>query len=148
MKIAIASDHAGFELKNNLLSLLRNEGYELIDFGAESFNPDDDYPDFIGKASEYVSENGGFGIVIGKSGAGEAIVANKYKGVRAVLCVNEENVKLSREHNDANVLSIGSILTDPEEAKKLVLLFINTPFSQEERHKRRIEKIKKIEENS
>ena len=148
MRIAIASDHAGFELKNNLLSLLRNEGYELIDFGAESFNPDDDYPDFIGKASEYVSENGGFGIVIGKSGAGEAIVANKYKGVRAVLCVNEENVKLSREHNDANVLSIGSILTDPEEAKKLVLLFINTPFSQEERHKRRIEKIKKIEENS
>jgi len=148
MKIAIASDHAGFELKNNLLSLLRNEGYELIDFGAESFNPDDDYPDFIGKASEYVSENGGFGIVIGKSGAGEAIVANKYKGVRAVRCVNEENVKLSREHNDANVLSIGSILTNPEEAKKLVLLFINTPFSQEERHKRRIEKIKKIEENS
>jgi len=145
MKIAIASDHAGFELKSSLLSLLRDEGYEVVDFGTESFNHDDDYPDFIGKASEYVSENGGFGIVIGKSGAGEAMVANKYKNVRAVLCVNEENVKLSREHNDANVLSIGSILTNPEEAKKLVLLFINTPFSQEERHKRRIEKIRDIE---
>ena len=86
------------------------------------------------------------GIVFGKSGAGEAIVANKIKGVRAILALNEENVRLSREHNNANVLSIGSILVSNEQAVSLIRLFINTPFSNEERHIRRIEKIKEIEQ--
>lgn len=145
MKIAIASDHAGFEMKNTLVEFLREKGYDIEDFGAFELNANDDYPDFVGKASKHVSENGGFGIVLGKSGAGEAIVANKYPNIRAVLAVNENNVRLSREHNDANILSFGTSLTSNDEAKILAELFLNTPFSGEERHKRRIEKIKAIE---
>jgi len=146
MKIAIATDHAGFEFKEEIKNFLSENGYETEDFGAFEFDKDDDYPDFIGKAANFVSNNGGFGIVLGKSGAGEAIVANKYPNVRAVLGVNEENVRLAREHNDANILSLGSNLVSLETAKKLITLFINTPFSNEKRHERRIAKIKAIED--
>jgi len=148
MKIAMASDHAGFEMKEHVKKYLIGKGYQVEDFGALLYDTNDDYPDYISKAAGFVSKNGGFGIIFGKSGAGEAIVANKIKGVRAVLAVNEENVKLAREHNDANVLSIGSNLVSLDKANELVNLFINTPFSNEQRHMRRVNKIKDIENES
>jgi len=147
MKVYLATDHAGFEFKENIKAFLQEKGYEVEDCGAFSFDKDDDYPDFVSVASEKVSENkGSFGIVLGKSGAGECIVANKIKGIRAFLAVSEKNVRLAREHNDANVISLGSEIVNETQAKELVELFLNTPFSNEERHKRRIDKIKKIEE--
>ena len=146
MKIYFGTDHAGFDLKEKIKSFLLENGFEVEDCGAFSFDKNDDYPDFIGKVGEQVSRNNGsYGIVLGKSGVGECIVANKYKGVRAFLAVNEMNVKLAREHNDANVLSIGSEIISPPEAQKLVKIFLETPFSEEERHVRRINKIKEIE---
>lgn len=146
MKIFIGADHAGFEFKQNLKSFLQEKGYDAEDCGAFELNPTDDYPDFIAPAAKKVAATpGSFGIVLGKSGAGECIVANKIKGIRAFLGVSEQNVRLAREHNDANVLSLGSEIVDEQTAKHLVELFINTPFSNEPRHKRRIEKIKNLE---
>ncbi len=146
MKIYLATDHAGFDLKEKVKADLQTKGYDVEDCGAHEFNKDDDYPDFISLAAEKVSEHpGSFGIVLGKSGAGECIAANKVKGIRSFLGVNEENVRLAREHNDANVLSLGSALVSEEKALELAELFITTPFSNEERHVRRIEKIKAIE---
>lgn len=148
MKVFVASDHAGFELKEFIKSKLKEMGNEVVDCGALTFDKNDDYPDFISKAAEGVAQNpGSFGIVFGKSGAGESIVANKIKGVRAVLGFNAENVRLSREHNDANVLSLGSALVSNEQAVQFAKLFLETTFSGEERHVRRINKIKQIEEN-
>jgi ribose 5-phosphate isomerase B len=146
MKVYLATDHAGFEFKERIKAFLQGKGYGIEDCGAFEYDKNDDYPDFISVAAKKVSENpGSFGIVLGKSGAGECIVANKIKGIRAVLGVSENNVRLAREHNDANVLSLGSEIVTEEKAKELVELFLNTPFSNEERHKRRIEKIRKIE---
>jgi len=148
MRVYLASDHAGLELKDKIKSYLLGNGHEAVDCGAFEFDKDDDYPDIISKAARKVSENeGSFGVVLGKSGAGEAIVANKIKGIRAVLGFNTENVLLSRTHNNANVLSLGSAFVNGEEAKKLVSLFLETPFSNDERHKRRIDKIKNLENN-
>lgn len=148
MKVFLGSDHAGFELKEEIKKFLIGERYEVEDCGAFRFDQNDDYPDFCSKVAKRVAENSGsVGFVFGKSGAGEAIVANKIKGARAVLAVNEENVRLSREHNDANVLSFGSIFYDTETVKKLAKLFLETPFSNEERHIRRISKIREIENN-
>ena len=146
MKIYLASDHAGFELKEEAKKYLLSENYEIEDCGDFVPNPNDDYPLFIAKAAEKVSENpSSLGIVFGKSGAGEEIVDNKFKNIRAVLGFSEENVKLSREHNNANILSLGSEFVDFELAKKLIDIFLSTPFSDEERHKRRIEEIKELE---
>lgn len=146
MKIFIATDHAAYELKEYIKKHLEEGGHDVEDCGAFTFDPSDDYPDFIKVAAKKTAEtSGSIGIVLGKSGAGEAIVANKIKGIRAVLAVNEENVRLSRQHNNANVLSIGSILMSNEEAVSLIRLFINTPFTNEERHQRRIDKIYQIE---
>lgn len=146
MKVYLASDHAGLELKEKIKTFLTEKGYEVTDCGAFEFDKDDDYPDFVSAAAEKVSKDeGSLGIVFGKSGAGEAVVANKIKGVRAVVGFRRENVLLARTHNDANVISLGSAFVNDEEAKELVILFLETPFSNEERHKRRIEKIKKLE---
>jgi len=148
MKIVvyIASDHAGFSLKEHLKTFLQQKGYIVEDCGAFVMNQDDDYPDFISIAAKSVAANpGSFVLVLGKSGAGECIVANKVNGVRAVLGFSEENVRLSREHNDANVLAIGSQWVSEEKAKVLIELFLQTMFTNEERHKRRIEKIKQLE---
>jgi ribose 5-phosphate isomerase B len=147
MKIYLASDHAGFEEKQHILSFLQQNGYEVEDCGTYEYNKEDDYPDFIGIAAKKVAENpGSFGIVLGKSGAGECIVANKIRGVRAFLAVNQQNVRLAREHNDANVMSIGTDFLNLEQASPLVMLFLKTPFSHEERHVRRLQKIKQIED--
>lgn len=147
MKVYLAADHAGFELKEKVKEYLQKNGYEVEDYGAFQFDKADDYPDFISKAAVGVSKDPlSKGIVFGKSGAGECMVANKIKGVRAFLGINKENVKLAREHNDANVLSLGSAFVTEEQAPELVKLFLETPFSNEERHKRRINKIKIIED--
>lgn len=146
MKVFLATDHAGFEFKQNLKTFLQTKDYDVEDCGAFGLDPDDDYPDLIAPAAEKVAgDPGSFGIVLGKSGAGECIVANKIKGIRAVLGVSEQNVRLAREHNDANVLSLGSEIVDEQTAKRLIELFLNTPFSNEQRHIRRIEKIKNLE---
>lgn len=146
MKIYLGTDHAGFELKEKIKSYLLEKNFEVEDCGAFEFDKNDDYPDFISKAAIKISQDpSSFGIVFGKSGAGECIVANKIKGIRAVLGFNKDNVKLSREHNDANVLSIGSQFVNEELSKELITMFLETPFSNEERHIRRINKIKEIE---
>lgn len=148
MRVYLGTDHAGFVLKERIKAFLQQEGHDVIDEGALAFDKTDDYPDFIAKAARKVAaEKGAFGIVFGKSGAGEAIVANKIKGIRAVLCFKPENARLAREHNDANVLSLGEGFTQPNEAEEIVDVFLKTPFSNEERHKRRIEKIKNIEDS-
>lgn len=146
MKVFLAADHAGFELKEQIKAYLLSKNYEVEDLGAFRFEKGDDYPDFIEKAARKVSENkDSMGIVFGKSGAGEAIVANKIKGIRAAAGFNSENVKLARVDNDINILSIGSQFVTPDNAKELAELFLTTPFSGEERHKRRIEKITNLE---
>lgn len=146
MKVYLASDHAGFDLKKAIKKYLLEKDIELEDCGAYELNAADDYPDFISKAAEKVSfDSTSRGIVFGKSGAGECIVANKIKNVRAVAGFNTDNVGLSRLDNDTNILCLGSIFVDLETAKKLVDTFLETRFSNEERHIRRINKIKVIE---
>lgn len=147
MKIFIASDHAGFELKEKLMPFLRSLGYEVVDKGDFAPKPDDDYPKFIGLAAEEVSKNpDARGIVIGGSGEGEAITANRFPNVRAAEYYggNLDIVRLSREHNDANILSIGARFLNEEDAKSAVKLWLDTPFSGDPRHVRRIEEIDEI----
>lgn len=145
MKIYIASDHAGYELKEKLMDfLIEDNGHEVVDEGAFEFNENDDYPDFISKVAEKVSEEPeARGIILGGSGQGEAIVANRFKNVRAVVYYggNEEIIKLSRQHNDANILSLGARFLDENDAKEVVKIWLNTSFSEGDRHRRRIEKI-------
>jgi ribose 5-phosphate isomerase B len=153
MKIYIGTDHAGFELKEELKKFLEDLGCEVEDKGAYEFNKEDDYPDFILPVVKAVAEDiardlDSRGIVIGGSGQGEAIVANKVKKIRAAVVYDEYSARMSREHNDANIVSLGTRTLSADKAKKLVKLWLETPFSNEERHKRRIEKIKTIENNS
>ncbi|MDR4509628.1 MAG: ribose-5-phosphate isomerase [Candidatus Brocadiaceae bacterium] len=153
MKIFIGTDHAGFELKEELKRFLEDSGCEVKDLGAYEFNDTDDYPDFIFPVVEAVAKDiarglDSRGIVIGGSGQGEAIVANKVKSIRAAVVYDEYSAKMSREHNDANIISLGSRTLDISKAKQLVKLWLETPFSNEERHIRRIEKIKAIEGNN
>jgi len=147
MKIFIASDHVGFELKQVLIPFLTSLSHEIIDMGPHALNRDDDYPDFVSKVAEAVSADpdNSKGIVLGMSGQGEAIVANRFKGVRAIVYYGEmpEIISLSREHNDANVLSLGAGFLSADDAKMVVEDWLKTSFSGEERHKRRIEKIEK-----
>lgn len=148
-KVYLATDHAGFELKEKIKGFLKEEGYETEDFGAHSLDPEDDYPDFISKAAEAVSKNReSKAIILGGSGQGEAIVANKFPNVRAAVYYGglEQMTALIRQHNNSNVLSLGARFLKDEEAIAAVKLFLETQFTNEERHKRRIEKIKKIEE--
>ncbi|PIP87271.1 ribose-5-phosphate isomerase [Candidatus Campbellbacteria bacterium CG22_combo_CG10-13_8_21_14_all_36_13] len=145
MKIFIASDHAGFKLKESLIPLLLELDYEVVDKGAFSYDEMDDYPDFIRPVAEAVSQHPmhTLGIIIGGSGQGEAILANRFKNVRATVYYggSEEVIKLSREHNDANILSLGSRFLTDDEAKRAVKLWLDTDFSEDERHIRRIQKI-------
>lgn len=145
MKIHLATDHAGFELKNEIMKYLVNEGRDVLDHGAFAYDETDDYPDFIKKAAGAVSDDPehNVGIVFGGSGQGEDMVADKFPDVRAAVYYggNLEIVKLAREHNDANVLSIGARFVGIDEALEVVKIFLETAFSHEERHQRRIEKI-------
>ncbi len=143
MKIHIGTDHAGFELKNKLVEYLQKLGHEIIDHGAFSFDPADDYPDFVTPVAHAVAmDMNSFGIVLGGSGQGEAMVANRFEGVRALEYYggNLAIIPLGREHNNANILSLGARFVTDDEAYEAVKLFIETDFSGDERHVDRINK--------
>lgn len=141
----LASDHAGFELKEKLKAHLQELGLAIKDCGAFSLDAADDYPDFVALAAQAVSEDpqNARAIILGGSGQGEAMVANRFRGVRAAVYYggNEKIITLSREHNDANALSLGARFLSEDEAKRAVKLWLDTKFSGEERHTRRIGKI-------
>jgi ribose 5-phosphate isomerase B len=135
----LGSDHAGFHLKAELANRLVTLGYVTVDHGPKSYDPDDDYPPFVMAAAAAVAaEPGSLGVVIGGSGNGEAIAANKVHGVRAALAWSEQTASLARQHNDANVVSIGARMHTVDEAAGFVEVFLTTPFSGEQRHVRRI----------
>lgn len=145
-KVYLASDHAGFDLKEQIKPYLLSKNYEVEDCGNFELVADDDYPDWISIAAEKVSsDESARAIVFGKSGEGEAIVANKFKNIRAVVGFNSENIKLTRVDNDANILCLGTEFISSEMAKEVIDIFLQTPFSNEERHVRRISKIKAFE---
>jgi ribose 5-phosphate isomerase B len=143
MKIHLATDHAGFELKNQIMQYLVDLDYEVSDHGAFEYDENDDYPVYVSKAAQAVSDEpeSNIAIVFGGSGQGEDMVADKFSHVRSAVYYgnNLEIVKLAREHNNANVLSLGARFISLHEAKIAVKLFIETPFSGEERHVRRIQ---------
>ncbi len=148
MNIYISSDHAGFELKNILVEFIASLGHTPIDMGPETLNESDDYPDLIAPLAAHISKTARegkheFGIILGGSGQGEAIVANRFAGVRAGVlnCDNLELVTLLRQHNDANILSLGARFLSDDVAKRAVQLFLETPFSHDPRHERRIKEI-------
>lgn len=144
MKIALGSDHAGYELKNTLVQYLISKGYEVNDFGTHSVDRVD-YPDYATKVSESVAaHHEDLGILVCGTGIGMSIAANKVKGVRAALVFNELTARLAREHNHANVIALGGRTTFTEEAKRIVDAFLNA--IEEPRHQVRIDKIAKLEE--
>lgn len=167
MKLYLAADHAGFELKERVKTFLKSNGYEVEDCGAVSLEPNDDYPDFIAKAAEAVSRDpeNSRGIIFGGSGQAEAMVANKYKGVRCALFYAAvapfgaadvtgrksedplEMIRLTREHNNANVLSVGARFVAEDLANRAIAQWLKTTFNNDERHVRRINKIKEIEDH-
>jgi ribose 5-phosphate isomerase B len=147
MRLHIGSDHAGLELKNELLAHLVNNGHDVTDHGPYEYDALDDYPDFCIPAAQAVAKDASsLGIVIGGSGNGEQIAANKVKGIRAVLAWNVETAKLGKEHNNANVVSIGGRMHSIDQCKEIIDAFIATPFSNDERHIRRINKMSKFED--
>ena len=146
MKIHIGSDHAGLEFKGKIVEHLRAQGHTVEDHGPHVYDALDDYPVFCIPAAEATAnEPGSFGIVLGGSGNGEQIAANKVEGIRAALVWSIETAKLAREHNDANVISLGGRMHDEEFCLKLVDTFLATPFTGDERHVRRIGLIGKYE---
>ncbi len=140
MRVHLGTDHAGFELKNRLVEWLGENGYEAVDHGAHVYDALDDYPPFcIAAAQAAVAEPGALAVVIGGSGNGEQIAANKVRGARAALAWSVETAQLAREHNDAQVVSVGGRMHTEEEAIAIVEAFLTTPFSGEARHQRRID---------
>ncbi|RZS89809.1 ribose 5-phosphate isomerase B [Motilibacter rhizosphaerae] len=138
MRVHLGSDHAGFELKQALVAWLQEQGHEAVDHGPASYDPEDDYPPFVLRAAEgVVADPGSLGIVLGGSGNGEQIAANKVTGVRAVLAYDQETAALGRRHNDANVIAMGGRFTPPERACDLVKVFLETAF-EGGRHARRL----------
>jgi ribose 5-phosphate isomerase B len=148
MKIHIGSDHAGLEFKAKIIDHLKVAGHEVTDHGPFTYDAQDDYPVFCIPAAQAVAKDPtAFGIVLGGSGNGEQIAANKVKGVRAALVWSIETAKLAREHNNANVISIGGRLHDEAFCLQLVDTFLATPFSKDDRHIRRINQITNYESN-
>ena len=148
MRVHLASDHAGFAYKEALKEYLEHKNYLIIDHGAYELDQDDDYPDFIIPAAEAVAQDeNALGIIFGASGQGEAIAANKVPGIRTAVYYGGDKkiVTLSREHNNANILSLGARFLESDEVTKVVDLWLNTKFSDEERHVRRLNKISKFE---
>jgi ribose 5-phosphate isomerase B len=148
MKVHIAADHAGFELKTHLIDWLAQQGHEPVDHGAFEYDALDDYPPFCVHAAEaVVADPGSLGIVIGGSGNGEQISANKVKGARAALAWSTETASLARQHNNAQIVSIGARMHTPEEAVEIVSAFLETPWSDEARHQRRIDMLLTYEQS-
>lgn len=146
-KIILGSDHAGFKLKEEIKKFLSEQGYEYDDLGVFDDKPSD-YPKTAFKVAKKVVEAESRGILMCGSGLGEAIVANKVKGIRAANCFDDNTARLSREHNNSNILCLGSRLLKTEEAKKITKIFLITSFSKEERHKKRVKQISEIEEKT
>ena len=157
MKIFVGTDHAGFSLKESLVSFLQGMGYEVVDKGAFEYNEPDDYPDFVIPVAREVSlhPNEVKGIILGSSGQGEAMCANRFKNVRATVYYGRAEsvagtdvsiIKLGREHNNSNVLSLGARFLTDEQMKIAVREWLDSPFSEEERHVRRIKKLDNIHE--
>jgi ribose 5-phosphate isomerase B len=144
MKIFLASDHAGYELKQKLIDFLMQAGHEVEDMGPSRLNPADDYPDYITPCAHTVADTPeSFGIVVGLSGQGEAMAANRVRGARACVYYGgpADILKLSRQHNNANMLSLGARFVSFDEAKNSVALWLSTHFEHDERHQRRILKM-------
>jgi len=142
MRLHVGTDHAGFEFKTYLVQHLKDAGHEVIDHGAYEYDPQDDYPGpCIAAAEAVVGDPGSLGIVIGGSGNGEQLAANRVPGIRAILAWSLETAALGREHNNANVVAIGARMHSVEDATAIVEKFIATPFSEDPRHIRRIDEM-------
>lgn len=149
MRIHIGSDHAGLELKTQLIEHLVGNGHDVTDHGPYEFDAVDDYPDFCIPAAEAVAkDSASLGIVLGGSGNGEQIAANKVTGIRAALAWSSETAKLAKDHNNANVIAVGGRMHELSLVKEIIDTFIAQPFSGDERHIRRIEKITAFESKS
>jgi len=146
VRVHLGSDHAGFELKTALLARLRSLGHEPVDHGPEAYDAEDDYPLFVlAAAAATVAEPGSLGVVIGGSGNGEAIAANKVRGVRCALAFSTETASLGRLHNNANVVSLGARMYSEADAISFAETFVATEFSGEERHVRRLQMLEDYE---
>jgi ribose 5-phosphate isomerase B len=148
VRVYLGSDHAGFELKAALIASLTQAGHEAVDCGPSSYQPDDDYPVYVMRAAAAVAgESGSLGIVIGGSGNGEQMAANKIRGIRAALVWSEETARLARLHNDANVLSLGAREYSIDDAVGFAKVFVGTAFSEAPRHERRLQMIADYEQS-
>jgi ribose 5-phosphate isomerase B len=148
MRVHIGGDHAAYDLKFQLVQHLLAQGHDVVDHGPDHFDAEDDYPVACLRCAEAVSgEPGNLGIVLGGSGNGEQIAANKVDGIRAALAWSEETAQLSRLHNDAQIVSIGARTTEPELAIRIVDVFLATAFSGEDRHQRRIDMVRRYEQS-
>jgi ribose 5-phosphate isomerase B len=146
MRVYLGSDHAGFELKQAVINHLKDNGHEPIDCGAYTYDPEDDYPAFcIATALRTLGDPGSLGIVIGGSGNGEQIAANKVPGVRCALAWSAETAALAREHNNAQLMGIGARMHTVDEAVSIIDVFLSTPWSKAERHQRRIDILSEYE---
>jgi len=142
VRVYLGSDHAGFELKQRLLDHVSSLGHEPVDVGPHAYDAEDDYPPYIiATATRVAADPGSAGIVLGGSGNGEAIAANKVRGVRCALAFSDDTARLGREHNNANVLSLGARMYDEATAIRFAELFLTTPFSDAPRHVRRIDQL-------
>lgn len=149
MRVHLGTDHAGFEVKNHLVEVLRAAGHEVVDHGPFAYDAADDYPVFcLRAASAVAADPGSLGVVLGGSGNGEQMAANKVRGVRAALGWSENTARLAREHNDAQVLSIGARMHTGDEIVRFVEVFLATPYSGESRHTARIQMVSRYEDSS
>jgi ribose 5-phosphate isomerase B len=147
VRVYLGSDHAGFDLKQRLVEHLRELGHDPVDCGPAAFDPEDDYPPYVLlAATRTAADPAALGIVLGGSGNGEAIAANKVAGVRCALAFSDDTARLGREHNNANVLSLGARMYDEAAALRFAELFLDTPFSDAPRHVRRIDQLSAYEE--
>jgi ribose 5-phosphate isomerase B len=147
VRVYLGSDHAGYDLKQRLVERLRELGHEPVDCGPTAYDADDDYPPFVLLAATRTADDpASLGIVIGGSGNGEAIAANKVPGVRCALAFSDDTARLGREHNNANVLSLGARMYDEQTALRFAELFLETPFTNAERHVRRLDMLAAYEQ--
>ncbi len=146
MRVHIGGDHAAYEVLTDLVQFLQEEGHDVVNHGPHGYERLDDYPVYVLRAAEGVArEPGSFGIVLGGSGNGEQMAANKVRGIRAALCYNDEMARLAREHNDAQVLSIGGRMSSEAQARSMARVFLSTAFSHDPRHQRRIDMVSAYE---
>ncbi|RIK17259.1 MAG: ribose-5-phosphate isomerase [Acidobacteria bacterium] len=142
MRVHVGGDHAAYEMQRDLVTWLAEQGHEVVDHGPQDYDAQDDYPVYVLRAAEGVAaDTGSLGIVLGGSGNGEQMAANKVAGIRAGLAWTPELARLTREHNDARVLSLGARFLSLEEGREIAAAFLGTPFSGEERHQRRIDMV-------